>query len=73
MLEGLRTGLLAGFTPDRWQTLFLGLGRFLFTAVVVLIGGAIMLRLGQSFIARATAPGDLKGKNMPWITADCKP
>ncbi len=62
MLEGLRTGLLAGFTPDRWQTLFLGLGRFLFTAVVVLIGGAIMLRLGQSFIARALRQRPQGGK-----------
>ena len=53
MLTELYERLMAEFTPQRWQALIMGLGRFLFTLAVVLVGGAVVLRLGRSFIARA--------------------
>ncbi|NLG86975.1 MAG: mechanosensitive ion channel family protein [Firmicutes bacterium] len=52
MLIGLYERFAAEFTPQKWQAIIMGLGRFLFTLAVVLVGGALVLRLGRSFIAR---------------------
>ncbi|NMA55597.1 MAG: mechanosensitive ion channel family protein [Firmicutes bacterium] len=52
MLEGLRPGWSSGLVLGWWTNLFMHGGRFLIALAVVLVGGKLILRLGQSFIER---------------------
>ncbi|MGI6128634.1 MAG: mechanosensitive ion channel family protein [bacterium] len=52
-MTGLYERVATELTPERWQALIMGLGRFALTLAVVVVGGALVLRLGQSFINRA--------------------